>query len=388
MYTSKDAILLYESEELVMKHISCELFVKNSGFTLAEVLITLGIIGVVSAMTLPSLVSNVQSTAMVRKKELFESRLEEAMNQMRFHEKLTGYSTADKFVDEFEKYIKINERCDSSNLSNCFNVEISSNLDEYYVDTDLKTGSQIATGPREADFPSDNVSIIFADGVSAIINYDSTCEWLDPIEFGLNRSEAKTCISMVYDMNGFKGSGIFGKDLYSLNSKIGYLDLDGVLWDMGDTPFSAENTCSGSNTYDSAFSQTAIESAGYSSYADCNLNYWAGAKRACVENGKRLPTLTEASALMDYLFNEESVSGDGHTLDMDKFESTGLATSFGTYGAGYYRLWTSNESSNKIGAYYKLFSSTYVAHFAGGDLTNQPTINKSFSQPLVRCVTD
>ena len=34
---------------------------KNSAFTLAEVLITLGIIGVVAAMTIPTLISKYQS---------------------------------------------------------------------------------------------------------------------------------------------------------------------------------------------------------------------------------------------------------------------------------------------------------------------------------------
>ncbi|MFI3301407.1 MAG: type II secretion system protein, partial [Candidatus Gastranaerophilales bacterium] len=93
---------------------------KRSAFTLAEVLITLGIIGVVSAMTLPSLVSNYQYKALDTKKTLFENRLEEAMNQMRFHEKLTGYDDAEGFVAELGKYLKINETCDSTNMSDCF----------------------------------------------------------------------------------------------------------------------------------------------------------------------------------------------------------------------------------------------------------------------------
>ena len=35
--------------------------IKNSGFTLAEVLITLGIIGVVAAMTIPTLMTNLKA---------------------------------------------------------------------------------------------------------------------------------------------------------------------------------------------------------------------------------------------------------------------------------------------------------------------------------------
>lgn len=38
---------------------------RNFGFTLAEVLITLGIIGVVSAITIPNLIANQQKKAIV-----------------------------------------------------------------------------------------------------------------------------------------------------------------------------------------------------------------------------------------------------------------------------------------------------------------------------------
>ena len=47
---------------------------RMSAFTLAEVLITLGIIGVVAAMTIPNLISNVQKTKTVSQlKKLFQN---------------------------------------------------------------------------------------------------------------------------------------------------------------------------------------------------------------------------------------------------------------------------------------------------------------------------
>ena len=42
---------------------------KNFGFTLAEVLVTLGIIGVVAAVTLPSLIVDYREKATVAKKK-------------------------------------------------------------------------------------------------------------------------------------------------------------------------------------------------------------------------------------------------------------------------------------------------------------------------------
>ena len=44
-----------------------EVMTKRFGFTLAEVLITLGIIGVVAAMTIPTLISNTNGAKLDRK---------------------------------------------------------------------------------------------------------------------------------------------------------------------------------------------------------------------------------------------------------------------------------------------------------------------------------
>ena len=56
-------------------------FIKNSGFTLAEVLITLGVIGVVAALTLPSVVANYQKEATVAKLKKTYSVVNQAILQ-------------------------------------------------------------------------------------------------------------------------------------------------------------------------------------------------------------------------------------------------------------------------------------------------------------------
>ena len=51
---------------------------KDKGFTLAEILITLGIIGVVAAMTIPTLITNYQKKASVTKLQKAISILNQA----------------------------------------------------------------------------------------------------------------------------------------------------------------------------------------------------------------------------------------------------------------------------------------------------------------------
>lgn len=55
-------------------------FEKGYGFTLAEVLITLGIIGVVAALTLPNLLVNYRKTVTVNKVKKFYSMMSQATN--------------------------------------------------------------------------------------------------------------------------------------------------------------------------------------------------------------------------------------------------------------------------------------------------------------------
>ena len=55
---------------------------KIKGFTLSEVLITLGIIGVVAAITIPTLVQNYQTRTWDTSSTVFTRKLEEALKVM------------------------------------------------------------------------------------------------------------------------------------------------------------------------------------------------------------------------------------------------------------------------------------------------------------------
>ncbi len=90
---------------------------KKSGFTLAEVLITLGIVGVIAAMTIPTLIGGSQRQAQASKLSATITSLEDAFTSMmtlqdaidftetKFYEKV--FSNEDEALGELTEYLKV-----------------------------------------------------------------------------------------------------------------------------------------------------------------------------------------------------------------------------------------------------------------------------------------
>ncbi|MFI3299830.1 MAG: type II secretion system protein [Candidatus Gastranaerophilales bacterium] len=324
---------------------------KRSAFTLAEVLITLGIIGVVAAMTIPNLISNVQSEALTKKNTVFTGRLEEAMNQMRFHEKLIGYASLEDFLDELGKYLKISYVCSNSELENCFPEEIKTSEGTLTVDTDMTTGIQTGTRFIRDDLFEDNMGVMFADGVGALINYKKTnCDWLDPYESGgTNRSAAGDCVSLVYDLNGNSGRNTAGSDVMTYNALIEcVIKLDnGTCIDQtafSPTPMSYQD-CE-ANKSDLGITDCC-------STTDCpNGDYWAGAAYQCggIDN---LLTSDDTLELGELVYANQSLTITGDAITGLTMTNPEYLTTLGfdpTYSTGEkIWLWIGPESSSTNG---------------------------------------
>ena len=83
-------------------------FMKKRAFTLAETLITLLVIGIVAALTIPSLMQNINEYTLGKQRDVFEKKFHEGLRQMRVVEKLSEkYATTEDFVNEMGKYFKI-----------------------------------------------------------------------------------------------------------------------------------------------------------------------------------------------------------------------------------------------------------------------------------------
>lgn len=90
---------------------------QKNGFTLAEVLITLGIIGIVAAMTLPVLVNQTQGKELETGLKKAYSVLQAAYNQMTYDEgqivNVTNYPN-NSFMTKFKKYFKVSKDCSNT----------------------------------------------------------------------------------------------------------------------------------------------------------------------------------------------------------------------------------------------------------------------------------
>ena len=93
---------------------------RESAFTLAEVLITLVIIGVVAAVTVPMINISAAARANSQRQANIVAKITHATDMMRANGALGKFATTDEFVDELQKYLKINKRCDAEHIAECW----------------------------------------------------------------------------------------------------------------------------------------------------------------------------------------------------------------------------------------------------------------------------
>jgi len=201
--------------------------ITRAAFTMAEILLSLTIIGVVAAITLPSLTGNINERTWNTQRKALYARFSQAIALM---PAMNGYgSTAEDAAETFvtaglAKVIKINNICDNEHLKDC---GITSKI------IDMK-GSAISPLPKtlhemnskfaiEADRYSESVSILntnavafeTANGESVLAFYNPNCRSdLDNQSYSGRRSSLHNmCANFVYDLNGMKGPNTIGKDI-------------------------------------------------------------------------------------------------------------------------------------------------------------------------------
>lgn len=104
----------------------------KKGFTLAEVLITLGIIGIVSALTIPTLVMNHQSKVRITQLQKVYNDISNAAMAALADERVDSldytyiYENINGAMNFLKKYLNVAKTCDSENFDDCMGSTYSS----------------------------------------------------------------------------------------------------------------------------------------------------------------------------------------------------------------------------------------------------------------------
>ena len=177
---------------------------RKIGFTLAEILITLSIIGVVTAITLPTVINRTQKQELVTRYKKFYSVISQAyiLAQNSNGGTIEGLCNSNNdYITLFSKYIKNAKTC-TTNEDNpyCFTSEFKT-----------LTGRTISQDPGSTLTTIDGVNIIFLHSSS---NCTGTGELKQPIG----------CARLRVDLNGNKQPNTVGYDIFDF-----YLTKKGVL---------------------------------------------------------------------------------------------------------------------------------------------------------------
>ena len=325
---------------------------KAAAFTLAEVLITLAVIGIVAALTLPGLIQNHNEKAWSTAKNLWEKKLTETVRRMNTDGVMTGYKTTEDFMNTFKNYMKVIKTCDNKDINKCYSPKVVTTgkddaLEE--IETDSLTSAS-SMGLKEWQTNTNTMSFVVADGTTVIMAYQPECPYADPIE---DTGSQVSCMAYMVDVNGKKGPNRVGKDI-ELSSGVAFSTCDNPIGDMcWSTEFhpTAINTCDGSEYED-------LDSYG-SSNSFCADNYWAGAKLSCQEKGMELPTRAQLAQLASELY----VDSNGNEVTIGANETKGGLKVKEAYQESKpiqydgYSYWSSEEY-NASNPYYWHFTAT------------------------------
>ena len=321
---------------------------RNSGFTLAETLVAMAIIGIIAAMVLPGVIENYQTKSWAIGKDVFVKQLDMAMKAMNIDKTLSGYETTEDFLEELKKNMKITNICSDSKITNCFPKEVIWSEGEDAVEI---TSSAVKYSNTDDEDWAETLGVQFANGMEALISYNKNCIG-DPYNY--QYSPISECIGIVYDVSGGKKPNTNGKDLASLNvSSVG--GDSGCVYKLSDgTCFTKilsgnEAGCMTSEECNALKSELGL------TYCYRGNDCYAEAAKAC--GGKsNLPSKSQLIALAQELYNTDSIKSSGNTanltLDTEKAADF-LAAS--TYTDSFY-VWSSEESGISYYSYFRYFS--------------------------------
>ena len=219
----------------------------KKAFTLAEVLITLVIIGVIAAITVPILFNHTSDREYNVARQKAKATIGEAFKLMTINGEIDKDKSTKEFIEEvLPKYLKVAKMCGSSdtakNLTDCGFTSTVKRPDgteismteigqtwqslgnpKIWVGTPTSAATWVTPGDYNSDSPKDHntgYAVQTVDGFSLDIFYNPFCvsnteekiPWYTNIG-KIQMSMDVVCFNAVYDMNGSKGPNQVGKDI-------------------------------------------------------------------------------------------------------------------------------------------------------------------------------
>ena len=182
----------------------------NKAFTLAEVLITLVIIGVIAALTIPNVINNTKKQEYVSKLKKAYSTLAQVTNTIIFEDgtpraSYGGWATGP--INVFTMYKK--------HLSSAKECNVGANIPDCL--SQIQNGKQFkCLNGVDCWRPANpNLrSLILADGTQVLfeISVDNNCTLV-------KGNTSNVCYMMIVDVNGAKAPNQIGRDVFMFNIK-------------------------------------------------------------------------------------------------------------------------------------------------------------------------
>ena len=334
-------------------------------FTLAEVLITLGIIGVVAVMTMPAIIANIQDHVKAKRVENIRQKLSKVTDAMSATSGINGYADTMEFVAEMNKHMKIAKICDNEHLSACWPTKEVMLNDEgkMWEIAKTKNAKTLKIPDAVLNNYTNTVGVVTGDGTAMILSYDKTCDFNPEVTgyaYSGGLSNSASCLAGVFDWNGGKNPNKLGKDVITL----------GVASGLGnECAFELNGKCFTAPFIPTPLTRAQCEELkGELGIRGCNSNqdYWAGAVKQCGGVSK-MPTAKDLGKLATELYGVQV--GAKQKIYSGLNQDTSKASSMGFTGSSFY-VWSGEEH----GIYYAysryfLSSSTYWSDY-GRNLTS------------------
>ena len=334
---------------------------KKNAFTLAEVLITLAIIGVVAAMTIPTLVANYQEKSWGTAATVFERKLTEAMRVMNANATLAGHSTTESFVNELAKNFKTTKICSNDKLQDCFSSEVTYGNEAVDM-TKVKTAKHFG----QDEWGTEIIGTQFANGTTALIAYNPACSQ-DPYS---NQITGGDCLAILYDTTGYKTPNTSGKDLRANGNvtKVGgsscAFEIDGTCFGM---PFAANSAHTWNACSSRSYTSTDAEDLAYMQkygldYCYPGNDYFAKAAETCGGTSK-MASMKDLAKIANHIYG---------TTDIGELtSSTNLSIAVDPTTLGFpspdFWVWSGEEDSIiKDSARYRYFYSDNTEGYVNG----------------------